>query len=81
MALKCAELALAGDGTPGALVKPLEKAGLLNTVPVRRSTRRHVQKRQEGELAAEAAHVAQLSPEEAAARQRRGQLGLPNARH
>ena len=66
--LECVELVLAGDGTPEALSQALEDAGLKCTESARRNIRKHVSKRREEELAAEAAKVAKLLPAEAAAK-------------
>ena len=66
--LECVELVLAGDGTPEALSQALEDAGLKCTESARRNIRKHVSKRREEKLAAEAAKVAKLLPAEAAAK-------------
>ena len=66
--LECVELVLAGDGTPEALSQALDDAGLKCTESARRNIRKHVSKRREEELAAEAAKVAKLLPAEAAAK-------------
>ena len=66
--LECVELVLAGDGTPEALSQALEDAGLKCTESARRNIRKHVSKRREEKLAAEAIKVAKLLPAEATAK-------------